>query len=448
MLNRISAKKTIGFSGIVLIIILMASHYPGIRETEGSTTPSQTPDIEAPAVVADAVDLIDEEHPAEKEQSVITGKIGRKPVYVELVDRGIAPAEVINLANAFKPVFNFRKAAPGDTFTIVLNDDNRLSEFVYKKGLLTQYKASKNSNGGFHVFKKEVALDKETVAKEFVLESSLYHAITSQGEDSRLVNRLTDIFSWDIDFYLYPRKGDRIRILYERYSKDGTFVYYGKILAAHYHGTNGTNSAYLALNRGTTTYYDEKGHSLEKMFLKTPLKFGKKTSSYSNRRFHPVTKTYKRHTGNDYGAKTGTDIFATAGGKVIYSGWKGGYGKIVIIRHPNGYQTYYAHCSKLIAKKGDYVDQGQVIAKVGATGRVTGPHVHYEVRINGKPVNPNTVKSNPGKPIKQEMLEYYFADVCKMVSTMYSMISENNKKVPESSPAYVNMTPETRDTKG
>ena len=123
------------------------------------------------------------------------------------------------------------------------------------------------------------------------------------------------------------------------------------------------------------------------------------TSSFSIRRFHPVSKRYKAHTGIDYGAPTGTPIFATANGRVTFAGWKSGYGKLVILKHPNGYQTYYGHCSRLLVKPGQLVDQGEAVARVGQTGIATGPHVHYEVRIKGKPIDPNRVKKSRGQPL-------------------------------------------------
>jgi len=143
------------------------------------------------------------------------------------------------------------------------------------------------------------------------------------------------------------------------------------------------------------------------MFLRVPVKFGMRTSSYSIRRFHPISKKYKRHTGIDYSATRGTPIFATAGGTVEFAGWRGGYGKLMIIRHPNGYKTYYGHCSRLLVKKGTYVNQGQTIASVGRTGRATGPHVHYEIRINGKPVDPNSIKSTKGNPLPSDQRDRF-----------------------------------------
>ena len=331
--------------------------------------------------------------------TVIDGKIGRQPVYTELVSHGVAPSEVLSVARSFKGVFDFRNARPKDEYQVSLSPQNKLQKLIYKTGLTNQYIAVRTDNGAFRTYHEKISLEKETVAKTFTIESSLYLAVTEQGETSHLVAAFTDIFSWDIDFYLFPRKGDMIRVLFEKYYHKGRFVKYGKIMAAQYIGSNQTFSAFYFENGRQTGYYDENGVPLRKMFMRIPVKFGMRTSSFSVRRFHPISKRYKRHTGIDYGAPHGTPIHATAGGTVEFAGRRGGYGKLVIIRHPNGYKTYYGHCSRLLVKKGTHVKQGQAIAKVGRTGQATGPHVHYETRINGKAVNPNSIKTARGKPL-------------------------------------------------
>ena len=331
--------------------------------------------------------------------TVIDGKIGRQPVYTELVSRGVAPSEVLSLTQSFKGVFDFRNARPKDEYQVSLTPQKKLHKLIYKTGLTNQYIAVRTDNGAFHTYHQEIALQKKTVARTFTIESSLYQAVTGQGETSHLVAAFTDIFSWDIDFYLFPRKGDMIRVLFEKYYVKGHFVKYGKILVAQYIGSGETFSAFYFDDGRRAGYYDENGVPLRKMFMRIPVKFGMRTSSFSIRRFHPISKKYRRHTGIDYGAPRGTPIHATAGGTVEFAGRRNGYGKLVIIRHPNGFKTYYGHCSRLLVKKGTRVKQGQVIAKVGRTGQATGPHVHYETRINGKPVNPNSIKTARGKPL-------------------------------------------------
>ena len=337
--------------------------------------------------------------PFELPLTVIDGKIGRQAIFNVLVAYGIAPSEVLSLTRSFRGIFDFRNARPKHEYQVCLTPQKKLQKLIYKAGLTDQYVAVRADDGSFHTYRRKISLEKETAVKTFTIETSLYQAVTKQGESGHLVAAFTDIFSWDIDFYLYPRKGDTIRILFEKYSYDGHFVKYGDILAAQYIGSSRKFSAFYFEDGPQAGYYDENGVPLRKMFLRVPVKFGMRTSSYSGRRFHPISKKYKRHTGIDYSAAHGTPIFATAGGKVEFAGWRGGYGKLVVIRHPNGYKTYYGHCSRLLVKKGSYVKQGQTIARVGRTGRATGPHVHYETRINGKPVNPNSIKSTKGTPL-------------------------------------------------
>jgi murein DD-endopeptidase MepM/ murein hydrolase activator NlpD len=331
--------------------------------------------------------------------TVIDGRIGRQTIYNVLVGCGVAPSEVLSLTQSFKGIFDFRNARPKDEYQVCLTPQKTLQKLTYKTGLTNHFVAVRTEDGAFHTYRREIPLERETIARTFVIESSLYQAVIEQGERSQLVVEFADIFSWDIDFYLYPRKGDTIRVLFEKYTFNGKLIKYGRILAAQYMGSSKTFSAFYFDDGLQGGYYDENGVPLRKMFLRVPVKFGMRTSSFSVRRFHPISKKFKRHTGIDYSAPHGTPIFATAAGTVEFAGWRGGYGKLVIIRHPNGYRTYYGHCSRLLVRKGTHVNQGQTIAAVGRTGNATGPHVHYEVRINGNPVNPKSIKSTRGDPL-------------------------------------------------
>jgi murein DD-endopeptidase MepM/ murein hydrolase activator NlpD len=363
------------------------------------------------------------------------GSIKTRPFYCELRDHQISPAEILKLSEDFKKVFSFKRARKGDKYTLFFSTDNQLKKVLYEQDLLTQYVAKRNDNQRFDVVKSEIVLNKEVVVKEFILKDSLFQAILSGNEKHSLAFEYAEIFSWDIDFFLFPRKGDRIQIEYEKLSKDGKFVKYGKILAARYIADKKMFSAFLFNDGKYDNYYDEKGNPMRKMFLRVPIKLGKITSSFSLRRFHPVLKKYRRHTGIDYSSKTGTPIFATANGKVKFSGWTGGYGKLVIIVHPNGYETYYGHCSRLLVKPGQFVSQGDTIAKVGSTGHATGPHVHYEVRINRKPVNPNTLKFTPGKPLAKKFLPEFRTFVSQRIDSFEANIkvaSSNNKALNKS----------------
>ena len=361
--------------------------------------------------------------------NIVEGVLRNRTLYEALVACHIPPAEILSLSKSFKPVFDFRSARPKDCYQVSVDDQNLIQKFVYKTSPLDEYEAVKDDQGGYRVHKRDIVLDRQQVAKVFTIETSLYEAVADAGETQQIAGLITEIFAWDIDFYLYPRKGDRIAVVYERCYKDGEFVKYGDVLAARYVGKHKTFSAFLFNDGRFDGYYDETGQPLKKMFLRTPMKFGKMTSRYSIRRFHPVSKRYRAHTGIDYGAPKGTPIMATANGRVKFAGWKGGYGKLIIVKHPNGYQTYYAHCSRLLKKKGQLVEQGQVIARVGRTGVATGPHVHYEVRVGGKSINPNRVKKSRGKPLKPELLATFKQTVDERLVLVENLLEDKTSLV-------------------
>ena len=385
------SKKCSVTMAMVLCLAMLESAFAARLPDQSAANVPANSQVETPATPSAKLPL-----------TIIDGRIGRQPIYNVLVGWGIAPSEVLSLTQSFKGIFDFRKARPKDEFQVSLTPQKKLQKLTYKTGLTNHYVAVRTDTGAFHTYRREISLEQETVARTFTIESSLYQAVTGQGENGHLVAAFADIFSWDIDFYLYPRKGDTIRVLFEKYTLNGQFIKYGKILAAQYIGSTKKFSAFYFDDGRQSGYYDENGVPLRKMFLRVPVKFGMRTSSYSIERFHPISKKYKRHTGIDYGAAHGTTIFATAGGTVEFAGRRGGYGKLVILRHPNGYKTYYGHCSRLLVKKGTYVNQGQTIARVGRTGQATGPHVHYEIRINGKPVNPNSIKSTKSNPLPSD----------------------------------------------
>jgi murein DD-endopeptidase MepM/ murein hydrolase activator NlpD len=373
----------------------------------------------SPPLVIDAAPVV----------NVVEGMLCNRTLYEVLTACHIPPAEILSLSRSFRSLFDFRSSQPEDSYQVSIDYHNSIQKFVYKTSPLDEYEAVRNSNGGYNVYKKDIVLERRQVSRVFTIETSLYQAVADSGEDRAIAGMIADIFAWDIDFYLYPRKGDRIAVVYERCYKNGQFVQYGEILAARYVGERKTFSAFLFNDGNFSGYYDETGQPLKKMFLRIPLKIGRVTSGFSFRRFHPVLKRYRAHTGIDYGAPRGTPIFATANGQVTFSGWKGGYGKLIKVKHPNGYQTYYGHCSRLLKKRGDLVEQGEVLAKVGSTGLSTGPHVHYEVRVNGKPINPSKVKKSRGKPLSPELLAQFKQTVGERLALVEDLLEEKTSLV-------------------
>ncbi|MBI5197066.1 MAG: M23 family metallopeptidase, partial [Nitrospirae bacterium] len=227
-----------------------------------------------------------------------------------------------------------------------------------------------------------------------VIESNLISSIGGDKEGLLLAFQVSDIFAWDIDFATDLRQGDPYKLVVEGLYQDGKFRKYGYVLSAEFLNQGETYRAYRFENDGRPDYYDESGKSLKKAFLKAPLNFRRISSGFSNSRYHPILKVYRPHHGLDYAAPSGTPVSAVGDGTVLFSGWKGGYGKVVILRHPGGYKTYYGHLSRMGSgiREGKRVVQGDIIGYVGSTGMTTGPHLHYEVRVNDRAVNPLSLK--------------------------------------------------------
>jgi murein DD-endopeptidase MepM/ murein hydrolase activator NlpD len=196
------------------------------------------------------------------------------------------------------------------------------------------------------------------------------------------------------------------RIIAEGYHYNGQFRKYGNIVAAEFTNNGELFKAYRFDHGGKTDYYDEDGNSRRKAFLKAPLNFRKISSYFARSRFHPVLRIRRAHQGIDYAAGTGTPVSTVGDGTIIQAGWSGGYGKLVVVRHPNGWQTRYGHLSRIAKglKKGRCVEQGQTIGHVGSTGLSTGPHLHYEVRVGGRSVNPLALKIPKGWPVPRKEL--------------------------------------------
>jgi len=225
--------------------------------------------------------------------------------------------------------------------------------------------------------------------------SSLYGATDSAGIPDKIADKMADTLSTSLDFRDDLRRGDTFSVIYTVNYRNGEPVSTGKLLAAEFVNAGKAHRAVLFRNPfGGEDYYTPEGESLKKGFLRSPLEFSRVTSSFSNSRKHPIYGFHRAHTGVDFGAPTGTRVKATGDAKVVFAGRKGGYGNLVILRHFNGYETYYAHLSAFAGgiRPGSAVTQNQVIAYVGSTGASSGPHLHYEVRIGGQPQNPMAIK--------------------------------------------------------
>ncbi|HCL93136.1 MAG TPA: peptidase M23 [Gammaproteobacteria bacterium] len=250
------------------------------------------------------------------------------------------------------------------------------------------------------IIEREFELQEREVTVEVT--DSLYQSALRRGLPESVIYRVSEIFQWELDFGRDVKRGDRLTVIYEERSLDARKVGNGPILAVRFENDGVLREAIRYVDsEGTAAYYTPEGKSLQRAFLRTPVPGRHVTSGFSYNRLHPILKVRRPHLGVDYGAPRGTPIVATADGKVIRASRKGGYGKTVILRHGQNYRTLYAHLSRYAKglRKGKWVKKGQVIGYVGSTGLSTGPHLHYEIHVDGKARNPLSLKLPRAAPI-------------------------------------------------
>lgn len=301
---------------------------------------------------------------------------------------------------------NFARITPGKTLEIRTDDEGKLEQLIYKRNMVETLIATR-SNQGFSVELVAKTIEKRLTSTQVSINSSLFIDGKNAGLSDKLIMQIADIFAWDVDFALNLRNGDQFTALYETEYIEGVEINTGNIIAAEFINRG---KAYTAVRfqdpKGNANYYTPDGISMRKAFLRSPVDFARISSRFNLRRKHPVLNRIRAHKGVDYAAKTGTPIKTTGNGKVIFKGHKGGYGRVIIIQHGQRYSTLYAHLSKYRGglKKGSKVNQGQVIGYVGKSGLATGPHLHYEFRVNGAHRNPLTVKLPHDRPIKKTLM--------------------------------------------
>ncbi|HNS54749.1 MAG TPA: peptidoglycan DD-metalloendopeptidase family protein, partial [Syntrophales bacterium] len=318
------------------------------------------------------------------------------------------PRQLFPVKEALAGVHSPREFRPGRPYEIQVDPEKGLHAFLYwasDEALVRVTRAGE----GYRAERLSLEYEKRILCLEGSIEDNLIASMGGGPQNLLLALGLSDIFAWDIDFTTALRRGDTFRVLVEGLYRDGEFRKYGGILAAEFVNDGVAYRAYRFEIDGKADYYDAEGRSLRKAFLKAPLSFRRISSGFSKSRLHPVLKIRRAHNGTDYVAPKGTPVSAMAAGQVVAAGWQGGYGRLVVLRHPNGYKTYYGHLSGFAKgiRKGATVAQGQLVGYVGATGLATGPHLHFEMRLNDRPVNPRKVAIPPGEPVPEALLAAY-----------------------------------------
>ena len=292
----------------------------------------------------------------------------------------LRPGEALHLIHRDGEVFGFeRQLSPSETLRVIREEEGFTSKVV------------------------ENPLETRERIVHGVIDSSLFEAVAKAGAHDQTALSLADIFGWDIDFVLDIQQGDSFTATYDEISQDGRYIKDGPITAAMFVNRGKVYRAVRYVDpNGAAHYYSPEGVSMYRAFLRTPVEFTRISDRFNPNRRHPILNTIRAHKGVDYAAPTGTPVRAAGDGRIQFAGQKGGYGNVLEIAHARGVVTVYGHLSRFTSgmHTGAKVTQGEVIAYVGMTGLATGPHLHYEYRVNGESKNPQTVDLPGAAPIE------------------------------------------------
>lgn len=320
-----------------------------------------------------------------------------------LAGMGVEPVTAADIIGSARGVFDLRHIRAGHVLEIgrSVGGDLRAVRYHIDGDRMLSVHPDRE---GFQAEVKKIPSRSQVVTVRGKVNDSLFNAVEDAGERPELAMQLAEIFGWDLDFYTDPRQGDTFRVVVEKKTYlDGKPAGYGRILAAEYVNDGRPYQAILFHDpSGAPAYYAADGKSLQKAFLRSPLKFAAPiTSHFSRHRFHPILKRYLPHLGVDYGAPMGTPVQAIGNGRVIFAGRKGGDGNMVKIQHSNGYQSMYLHLSRILVHVGQRVDAGDRIGRVGMTGLATGPHLDFRILDHGVFLNFEKLRLHlpPAKPV-------------------------------------------------
>jgi murein DD-endopeptidase MepM/ murein hydrolase activator NlpD len=323
--------------------------------------------------------------------------------------------EIDNLAKGSTKVFDVKRMAAGKNYTILCKNDSleKAQYFIYEANAIDYIVYDISDSLVIYKGKRKVTTKINTASGR--IKSSLYQTLDDAGVSTVLAIEMADVFAWTIDFYRI-QKGDWFKVVYEEKFVDGKSIGVGRVLASNFNHYNKDFFACYFVQDSIGDYFDAEANSLRRAFLKSPLKFGRLTSGFTMKRFHPVQKRNKPHLGTDYAAPTGTPIMSTGDGVVIASAYSKYNGNYVKVKHNSTYTTQYLHMSKRLAKVGQHVSQSDIIGYVGSTGLATGPHVCYRFWKNGSQSNHLKEDFPPSEPVKTKHMDRYTTELEKYKS--------------------------------
>jgi murein DD-endopeptidase MepM/ murein hydrolase activator NlpD len=323
-----------------------------------------------------------------------------------LYDQKISPAEVNNVLNALRREYNVGTLRNDQKVYLIVKREkngNFVSRLTVNIDNITSVHVFLNKDNVYETKRVTKILTKKNHLVETTIDRGIYRTAKQSGIENSIVAQFARLYGFEIDFQRDLKKNDRIKIFYERYlDDDGVSQRTGNIIYSEITNVERTIVLYrYEYPNGSIAYFTPEGKSIEKSLMRTPIN-GAKLSSRYGFRIHPILGYNQMHQGTDFAAPIGTPVMASGAGTVEYSGWKGGYGKFISIRHSPVYQTNYAHLQDYAKgmRRGTKVQQGQVIGYLGSTGSSTGPHLHYEVVVNGRKENSQTLKLPSAAPLE------------------------------------------------
>lgn len=327
-------------------------------------------------------------------------------LFAVLSQHGIQQSEIASLATLPEVARHLTTLQPGDEIELDFDGSHRMTGLTRVIDLENTLEVTRAADDVFTAKVNNQPMERSIQVAELKLDSSLYVDGAAAGLSESMIMELYSIFQWTVDFNREVRAGDEVTVLYESFKKNGKHVKTGNIMAAEYRASDDTHSAFRHVRNGKRSYFDANGESLQKQFLRNPIKAARITSRFNLKRKHPIRHTIRAHKGVDYGSPIGTPVSAAGDGRVVFMGVRGGYGNTVEVQHGERYTTLYAHLSRFPKrlKEGSRISQGQVIGYVGKSGLATGPHLHYEFRVDGIHRDPQKVKLPGTSPLEKEEL--------------------------------------------
>jgi murein DD-endopeptidase MepM/ murein hydrolase activator NlpD len=366
-------------------------------------------------------------------------QIGRnESFYVALSNRGLPHETIMQLVAACRPHTNLKRVKRGDVFQLQYDPSGEFTGLSFEIDA-AHYLTVNRNDGAMLATLNSYPVERVVRGVHGVIETNLFDALLAQEADPLLADEIASILGWSIDFFRDLRVGDEFTVLYEEFVYDGKTVREGHVLSCNFTNQNKLHEAYLFESPlGLPSYYDGEGNSLERQFLRAPLKYSRISSGFTRRRLHPVKKTVQPHYGVDYVAPTGTPVMATADGVVIKRERNGASGNFVGLRHGQGYESYYLHLSRFAkeVQVGDRVKQGDVIGFVGSTGWATASHLDYRIKKDGRWQNPRTLDLPPAEPIQEANLAEFERQRDQMVALLDEIMGVESFVLDASRPEH------------